>query len=240
MFYRKWQHYSYTAQRHQRHRLMVIFSWILGIFLLYLVITNYLFFTFTVESKSMETYLMSGDVGLALSTRLFSKDDDSSFFPFKRGTIVVLEKSFNNIKKSWYSRFMDDCIDFFTAQQKKSPNESQRMFIKRIIALPGDEVSILNHIVRVKPANQNYTLTEFELSAVPYDIKIPEMTTLGSALLPFSPNMEPVLLREGECFVLSDDRADCNDSRTWGPVLLSDILGKPVFRYWPLSRLGPL
>ena len=240
MFYKKWQRYSYTAQRDQRHRLIVAFSWILGIFLLYLVITNYLFFTFDMESKSMGTYLMSGDVGLALSTRLFPKDDNSSFFPFKRGTVVVLEKSFNGIKQSWYSRFVADCIDFFTAQRKKTPNESQRMFIKRIIALPGDEVSISNHIVRVKPANQDYTLTEFELSSVPYDIQIPEIQPLRSTLLPFSPNMEPVLLKEGECFVLSDDRADCNDSRTWGPVLLSDILGKPVFRYWPLSRLGPL
>jgi signal peptidase I len=56
--------------------------------------------------------------------------------------------------------------------------------------------------------------------------------------LPFSGNMDRIVLGENECFVLSDDRSNTNDSRTWGPVSLDIIVGKALFRYWPLNRIG--
>jgi signal peptidase I len=240
MIYKKWQRYSYTAQRQQRHRLLVAISWLLGVFLLYLVLSSYLIFSFSVQSKSMEKTLIPGDVGFALATRLFPLDQSSSLFPYKRGSLVVLEKSFTADPYPWYTRLWNNFVDFFTAQRAVNPHEDRRLFIKRIIALPGDEISIKNHIVRVKPAQQDYSLTEFELSAVPYDVKVPESGTEKGNVLPFSSDMDTLRLKEGECFVLSDDRSDCNDSRTWGPVLLSDIKGKPFFRYWPFSRFGKL
>lgn len=240
MLYKKWQRYSYTAQRHQRHRILVALSWLIGVFLLYLCFTSYLVFSFYVESDSMGKTLLPGDVGFALATRLFPKDETSSFFPYERGNLVILEKTFTTEPYPWYARLWDNLFDFFTAHRVAGSNGNRRLFIKRIIALPGDEISIQNHIVRVKPAQQGYSLTEFELSAAPYDIQIPETGTDKGSSLPFSATMEPFRLKEGECFVLSDDRGDCNDSRTWGPVLLSDIKGKPFFRYWPFSRFGRL
>jgi signal peptidase I len=50
--------------------------------------------------------------------------------------------------------------------------------------------------------------------------------------------MERIVLGEDECFVLSDDRRNTNDSRTWGPIPLDFIAGKALFRYGPLTRLG--
>jgi signal peptidase I len=47
-----------------------------------------------------------------------------------------------------------------------------------------------------------------------------------------------MVLGEGEYFVLSDDRSNTNDSRTWGAVPIDFIAGKALFRYWPVTRLG--
>ena len=64
------------------------------------------------------------------------------------------------------------------------------------------------------------------------------MPALWDSSLPFSGNMDPIILGDNECFVISDDRSNTNDSRTWGPVQINNISGKALFRYWPLNRLG--
>jgi signal peptidase I len=50
--------------------------------------------------------------------------------------------------------------------------------------------------------------------------------------------MAAIVLKDNECFVVSDDRNNTNDSRTWGAVSLDLIAGKAVFRYWPILRMG--
>ena len=43
---------------------------------------------------------------------------------------------------------------------------------------------------------------------------------------------------EGEYFMLGDNRGDSCDSRVWGSVPRSDLIGPLIVRYWPPSRLG--
>jgi signal peptidase I len=66
------------------------------------------------------------------------------------------------------------------------------------------------------------------------------MPALWDTSIPFSGNMDRIILGEDECFVVSDDRSNTNDSRTWGPVSADRITGKAVFRYWPFTRIGRL
>jgi signal peptidase I len=95
-----------------------------------------------------------------------------------------------------------------------------------------------NYVFRIKPQDASYSLTEFELAEKPYNVTIPPGSALWDESLPFSGNMAAIVLRENECFVVSDDRNNTNDSRTWGAVPLDQVTGKAVFRYWPLFRIG--
>jgi signal peptidase I len=55
-----------------------------------------------------------------------------------------------------------------------------------------------------------------------------------------SPDKDMVYLRPGEYYVLGDHRSVSKDSRTFGPITNEQIVGKAVFRFWPLSKFGPL
>jgi signal peptidase I len=97
-----------------------------------------------------------------------------------------------------------------------------------------------NFVIRVRVKGSAYSLTEFEVTEVDYTLNIPNIPALWDSSLPFSGNMERIVLGENECFVLSDDRSNTNDSRTWGPVPLNNISGRALFRYWPFTRIGPI
>ncbi|MFQ3546926.1 MAG: signal peptidase I [Termitinemataceae bacterium] len=238
MFYKKWQHYSYTAQKTQRRRMLRMFLWIVVFFLFFSFFTNFVFFTFLINTKSMEPTLQPGDRGLSLSTAFLPKDHDNPLFLYKRGSLVVLRKNFGSAESPWYKSFTASILRFLSAQRWDIEADTRRLYVKRIIALPGDRVTISNYTAQVQPADQNYTLSEFELATHSYTVKIPDVSSEWDSRLPFSGSMDTLVLKDGECFVLSDDRGDINDSRTWGPVPLSSLIGKPLLIYWPMNRFG--
>ena len=43
---------------------------------------------------------------------------------------------------------------------------------------------------------------------------------------------------DGACTVLGDRPEDSTDSRTFGPVPLANVLGRALFRYGPIGRIG--
>jgi signal peptidase I len=133
---------------------------------------------------------------------------------------------------------LDGIVRFFTAQRFGLDTQNRQVFIKRVIGLPGDEISMTNFVIRVKPRGERYVFTESELWDSPYEVYIPQVPALWDDSLPFSGYMDTIVLGADECFVLSDDRSNTNDSRTWGPVPVKHIAGKSLFRYWPLNRMG--
>jgi signal peptidase I len=50
--------------------------------------------------------------------------------------------------------------------------------------------------------------------------------------------IKPQKIPQGEYFVMGDNRGDSSDSRVFGPIPKSLIVGRVVFRIWPLSHLG--
>ena len=98
------------------------------------------------------------------------------------------------------------------------PNDPNRDFVKRIIGLPGEMVSIKNGEVFI----DGLGLDEPYISAKDSDY------------------MKPILVPQNSYFVLGDNRHASSDSRHWGSVSIDQIVGKVVMRYWPMSQFSLL
>jgi len=98
------------------------------------------------------------------------------------------------------------------------PHNRSSYYIKRIIGLPGDHVSLRNGDVFV-----NGAITSDKYFSLGVD-------TFPASQTDFS-------LTEDQFFVMGDNRAMSFDSRNWGPLERSDIIGFVRIRVWPLSEL---
>jgi signal peptidase I len=236
----KWRKYSYAAQKQQRNKLYLALVWLAAIFVLYLALNSFFFSFRILENESMRPALQSGERFIVQSygfSRLFSKNPEGGQKPLQisRGSIVVIDPLWET-RQSLPVLVADRLTRFFTAQRIGLINPENRTYIKRLVALPGDEISMKDFVLRVRPAGQPYGLTEYEFSSRPYHILPPQVSPLWDESLPFSGSMDTLVLAENQCFVLSDDRSNTNDSRTWGPVSMNLIAGRVVFRYWPFTR----
>jgi signal peptidase I len=244
MFFDKRRRYSYAAQKSRRHRIRWILLGVLAFFVVYSVLTSLLFSMRVLENDTMGPGLRAGDRFIFSSYEIYALLPGLSIqgedLPFRRGNVVLVDMSLRE-RRGFFHHVLDGVVRFFTAQRVSLNNSQDHAYLKRVIGLPGDEISMTNFVIRVKPKDREYSFTEFELWDFPYavyDVDIPQVPALWDESLPFSGNMERIVLGEDECFVLSDDRSNTNDSRTWGPVPVSFIAGKALFRYWPFNRLG--
>jgi len=102
------------------------------------------------------------------------------------------------------------------------PRNPSQFFIKRIIGLPGERVEISGG--RVKIINSDYPTGRW-LDESPY---LAADVTSGEDM--------NVSLGSDEFFVMGDNRGSSLDSRRFGPIERSFIVGKTWVRAWPLSR----
>jgi len=107
----------------------------------------------------------------------------------------------------------------FAPPAEAMPGASRRMFIKRVIGLPGDTIQIR--------ANQGAYVNGHKL-------KEPYIGPGQTADYDYG----PVKVPDGQYFVLGDNRNDSNDSHRWGPLRRSAIRGKVWLRYSPANRIG--
>lgn len=105
----------------------------------------------------------------------------------------------------------------------KSPQNPDIDFIKRIIGLPGD---------RVKLVNNHYYINDVLLEESYIE---PTVFTYRGAYLK---DGQEIIVPKDFYFVSGDNRPRSSDSREWGPIHKSSIIGKSQLRYWPFSRFG--
>jgi signal peptidase I len=244
LFENKRRKYSYTDQKIQRHRIRWIFLWVFLFFLAYSSLTSLFFSMRVLDNETMRPGLHAGDRFVFSSYEIYSLipglEMRRGSLPFRRGNVVLVDMSRRD-PPSFFLRIPDGIVRFFTAQRIGFDNQGEHIYLKRVIGLPGDEISMTNFVIRVKPGGDAYSFTEFEMWDFPhavYEVNFPHIPALWDESLPFSGNMETIVLGEDECFVLSDDRSNTNDSRTWGPIPVNFIAGKALLRYWPFTRFG--
>ena len=229
--------YSYSGHKNARHGKLLFILGAVVFIIIYTLFTSLFFSIRVLNNNSMASNLREGERFVFSSYSAYSFLQGKRPLPFRRGS-VVLVYMFRNESPPFYKLALDPVIRFFTAQRLGLVEQKGHLFVKRVIGLPGDEITMTNFVIRVKAQGSPYNLTEFEVTEYNYTPGIPNLPALWDSSLPFSGNMDTIVLGENECFVLSDDRSNTNDSRTWGPVPVKNITGKALFRYWPLTRLG--
>jgi signal peptidase I len=106
---------------------------------------------------------------------------------------------------------------------KPTPGESSQTFIKRIVAVGGDKLSIKDgHPVvnGVEKSEESY----INPCGGGYECNLPKTITIPP----------------GSFFMMGDNRGESDDSRYWGPVPKSWIIGEAFATYWPPDRIGTL
>ena len=99
------------------------------------------------------------------------------------------------------------------------PTSPKEEYIKRVVAVGGDRVSVHDGKLWIngKAMDESYINEKVMLGTFP-EITVPQ----------------------GSVFAMGDNRNNSGDSRVFGPVPKSSILGKAFFLYWPLGRIGGL
>jgi signal peptidase I len=98
----------------------------------------------------------------------------------------------------------------------KVPQAGSGLLIKRVIGLAGEKVEIKGGKVHIN----DQPLEE------PYISQQPQR------------DMGAIVVPPEHVFVLGDNRGASNDSRSFGPVPLDNIVGRAWFSYWPLDQIG--
>lgn len=104
------------------------------------------------------------------------------------------------------------------------PRNPQEYFIKRLIGLPGEEVQVKDGEVIIFNSENPEGMVIDE----PY---------LAEGVKTYGLSEEKVTLEEDEFFVLGDNRNSSKDSRSFGVVNKSFIIGKVLFRGWPFDKI---
>jgi len=98
-------------------------------------------------------------------------------------------------------------------------------FVKRVIGLPGDHVELRDGTVYVNGValDERYTFAD---GAEPRTDPLSETTSW--------------VVPAGDLFLLGDHRNDSEDSRAFGPIEITRVIGRAWLRYWPIGTLGTI
>lgn len=110
------------------------------------------------------------------------------------------------------------------------PLDTTKNFIKRVIGLPGDTLTMEKNKLTITNADnpKGFTIDQsYIVDACPTDSP--------DCISSFQKTLGP-----DEYFVMGDNRFGSFDSRSWGVVPKEDILGEPIVQLWPLSHIGIL
>lgn len=171
--------------------------------ILALFIRTFVVQAFKIPSGSMKNTLLVGD-HLLVNKFIYGIE-----IPFTHSRILTIRHPERG-----------DVIVFEFPGDMKKPYFDRRDFIKRVIGVPGDTVAVRDKQVYVN--GKPYVIPQ----AIHKD---PDLIPAGYGPRDF---MASVKVPPGKYFVMGDNRDRSYDSRFWGFVDQSEILGKAFIKYW--------
>ncbi|AYB46416.1 signal peptidase I [Paenibacillus lautus] len=134
-------------------------------------------------------------------------------------TLVASERLF--INKVVYRFSEPSHGDVIVLKDPSDGPDKKEFLVKRVVGVPGDTIEVKDQKLYVNGVAQEEGYTD-----VPIE----------------DPGFEPVTLEEGRYFVMGDNRhlGKSKDSRMFGSVKESDIVGRAEFIFWPLSEIKKL
>lgn len=184
-----------------------------------LFVITFLLQAFQIPSPSMENTLLIGDYLLVDKLHFATGEPWPRVLPYskvKRGDIIVFHY----------------------------PLHPYQHFVKRVIALPGDRVRIANRRVLVngRPIDdKGYAIyrqrnsERFRDNFPDYDQSPPGIYSDWWIELKQQVRWGELVVPAGRFFVLGDNRDESFDSRYWGFVPQSSVIGRPLIIYWSLT-----
>jgi signal peptidase I len=176
--------------------------------LLAVIFKSFLVQAFYIPSGSMEPTLN-------ISDRVLVEKVSYRFGDVKDGDVIVFVHDLPGVEPE--SR--NPVVRFFTSlgQAIGVAPPSDRDFIKRVVGTPGDSINCRQGALlrNGKPVNEPYLA--------------PGTTTV---------NCTPTTVQPGKLFVMGDNRNNSEDSRTFGQIDRSTLVGRAFVRIWPLSHTG--
>jgi signal peptidase I len=134
-----------------------------------------------------------------------------------RGDVVVFKPPAGADTNSCGVRHQSD-----TACPEPTDDRSETNFIKRVVAVPGDRLKVVDGSVYINGERQQEPFARLDpdcgICNLPGEIQIPD----------------------DHYFMMGDNRGESADSREWGPVPKKWIIGKAFMTYWPPGRIGLL
>lgn len=157
---------------------------------------------------------------LALIIRTFVAEprfipSDSMLPTLAQGDRLVVEK----LSYDLHSPQHGDIVVFEPPTQLQLQGyKKDQAFIKRVIATAGDTIAVNDGVIYLnnQPLQENYILE------------------------PPQYNLMPLLVPDKTLFVMGDNRNNSNDSHIWGFLPEDNVIGRAVFRFFPLNRWGIL
>lgn len=183
-----------------------------------LLIKGFIFDIVRVDGSSMFPTLVNND--RLIVTKLGYKPE--------QGDIIILDSEYKN-REEYYDKLAASkdkdkltAIDKLFARGSMPDNLKKKYYVKRIIAMPGQTIDLVDGKVYV--------------DGTPLDEPYYDGTTVS-----IDPTVEYPITVDDDCvFVMGDNRNHSKDSRSseLGQVPYDAILGKSQVRIWPLTDMG--
>ena len=103
-------------------------------------------------------------------------------------------------------------------------------YIKRVVGLPGEKLEIKQNsngaykvYINDKPLEEEYIMSEYDFHQCKSDMYC-----------------GPLIIPEGQYFMMGDNRGNSLDSRFWGTLPRERFIGRAVFTFWPIKHINKL